>query len=111
MPESNGILDYAAPGRHTGSQGNAGRQIMRGLIVVAAAALALAPAAAQETRTRKLDPADAGKLRALIKPSENEARWDQIPWRTSLWDARMKAAAEGKPLLIWEANGNPIGIT
>ena len=84
---------------------------MRGLLVVAAATLALAPAAAQETRNRKLDLAEAGKLRALIKPSDHEARWDQIPWITSLWDGRMKAAAEGKPLLIWEANGNPIGIT
>ena len=85
---------------------------MRGLLVAAAAILALAPAAAQESKARKpLDLAEAGKLRPLIKPSENEARWDQIPWITSLWDARMKAAAEGKPLLIWEANGNPIGIT
>ncbi len=48
---------------------------------------------------------------SLVKASPGEARWDEIPWIMSLWDARMKAAAEGKPLFIWAANGNPLGIT
>jgi hypothetical protein len=82
------------------------------LAAAAAAALALVPVAAQETRPRPpLGLGEAAKLRSLIQPSENEARWDQIHWITSLWDGRMRAAAEGKPMLIWEANGNPLGIT
>jgi hypothetical protein len=85
---------------------------MKSMLAVVAAGLALAAAPAQEIRSRKaLDFAEAGKLVPLIKPSENEARWDQILWTTSLWDGRMRAAAEGKPLLVWEANGNPLGIT
>ena len=48
---------------------------------------------------------------ALVRPSPNEARWDEIPWTTSLWEARKRAAAEGKPLFIWAANGNPLGVT
>lgn len=48
---------------------------------------------------------------SLIKASPGEARWDEIPWTTSLWQARRRAAAEGKPLFIWAANGNPIGVT
>ena len=48
---------------------------------------------------------------ALIKSSPGEARWDEIPWTTSLWEARKKAAALGKPLFIWAANGNPLGVT
>jgi hypothetical protein len=29
-----------------------------------------------------------------------------------LWEARKKAAAEGKPLLLWMATeGNPVGMT
>jgi hypothetical protein len=48
---------------------------------------------------------------ALVKTSPGEARWDEIEWTTSLWEGRKKAAAEGKPLFIWAANGNPIGIT
>ncbi|HLF95171.1 MAG TPA: hypothetical protein VJB14_17020 [Planctomycetota bacterium] len=48
---------------------------------------------------------------ALVKASPGEARWDEIEWTTSLWEGRKKAAAEGKPLFIWAANGNPIGLT
>lgn len=48
---------------------------------------------------------------ALVKASPGEARWDEIPWTTSLWEGRMRAAAEGKPLFIWAANGNPVGVT
>jgi len=85
---------------------------MRKILIAAGAMLALAPASAQDAQPRaSLDLAEAGKLRPLIRPSENEARWDQILWTTSLWDGRMRAAAEGKPMLIWEANGNPLGIT
>ena len=54
---------------------------------------------------------DFSRTFALIKASPGEARWDEIPWTTSLWEARRKAAAEGKPLFIWAANGNPLGIT
>jgi len=48
---------------------------------------------------------------AQIKVQPGEARWDEIEWTTSLWEGRKRAAAEGKPLFIWAANGNPIGIT
>ncbi|HYF00029.1 MAG TPA: hypothetical protein VEJ18_14005 [Planctomycetota bacterium] len=48
---------------------------------------------------------------ALVKASPGEARWDEIEWTTSLWEGRKRAAAEGKPLFIWAANGNPLGLT
>jgi hypothetical protein len=48
---------------------------------------------------------------ALVKASTGEARWDEIEWTTSLWEGRKRAAAEGKPLFIWAANGNPLGLT
>lgn len=48
---------------------------------------------------------------ALVKASPGEARWDEIEWTTSLWEGRQRAAAEGKPLFIWAANGNPLGLT
>lgn len=49
-----------------------------------------------------------GKLQALIKPQANEEKFMQISWMTSLWDARQKAAAEGKPILLWEMDGHPL---
>ncbi len=51
------------------------------------------------------------KLQAMIKPHADEARWAEIPWLTDLWEARKKAAAEGKPLLVRYANGDPLGCT
>jgi len=49
------------------------------------------------------------KLQALIKPKPGGL--DEIPWMTSLWEARKKAAEEGKPLFVWAGEGNPLGVT
>jgi hypothetical protein len=51
------------------------------------------------------------KLHALIKPRRGEAPWADLSWETSLSEARKKAAALGKPLFVWKANGDPIGCT
>ena len=50
---------------------------------------------------------DFGRLRALIRPHEGESNWRRIDWLTSLHDARVKAAAEGKPMLLWSGGGAP----
>ena len=51
------------------------------------------------------------KLHALIKPRPGELRFQQIPWLLDVWEARNKAAAEGKPILVWSgAGGAPIGV-
>jgi len=49
------------------------------------------------------------KLHALIRPKPGG--FDEIPWLTSLWQARQKAAAEGKPILLWVGDGHPLGWT
>lgn len=54
-------------------------------------------------------PAEVDKLHALIKPQADEEKWQQIPWLTDLWEARRRAAAEGKPILLWEMDGHPLG--
>ncbi|MCI0380977.1 MAG: hypothetical protein L0215_25615 [Gemmataceae bacterium] len=54
-------------------------------------------------------PGQFAKLHALIKPSAGEDKWATIPWLTSLWEARKQAAAEGKPILLWEMDGHPLG--
>jgi hypothetical protein len=61
-------------------------------------------------RTSAPIPADQfDKLRALVKPKPGG--YDDIPWMTDLWEARKKAAAEGKPLLVWVGDGHPLGWT
>jgi hypothetical protein len=55
-----------------------------------------------------INDADFGKLHALIMPQPGEEKWQQIPWLADLWQARQKAAAEGKPILLWEMDGHPL---
>ena len=45
------------------------------------------------------------RLHSIVRPAEKEAPWSEVPWMTSLWQARERAAREGKPLLIWGAGG------
>lgn len=47
------------------------------------------------------------QLHAFLKPQPGEARWEQIPWLTSFWKARQKAAAEGKPIFVWWGGSGP----
>jgi len=51
------------------------------------------------------------KLHLMVKPQAGELRFHEIPWLLNVWDARKKAAEEGKPLLIWSgAGGAPLGV-
>jgi hypothetical protein len=51
------------------------------------------------------------RLHTLIKPRAGELRFHEIPWLLDVWEARKKAAAEGKPILVWSgAGGAPIGV-
>lgn len=47
------------------------------------------------------------KLRDLIRPQAGESRWREIDWLTSLHEARVQAAAKGKPILLWSGGGAP----
>jgi RNA polymerase sigma factor (sigma-70 family) len=49
--------------------------------------------------------ADVEKLHRLIRPQPGESRWMEIDWYPSVWEARKKAAAEGKPLFLWAGSG------
>ena len=75
------------------------------VLTLFAAAFALAPLA----RAAEITPERFKELHALIKPAAAEEKWAEIPWLAGLWDARQKAAAEGKPILLWEMDGHPLG--
>ena len=71
-------------------------------------AAALLCAAAQVLHAQDGIPAEHFEsLRMLIRPQEGESRWREIEWLTSLHEARVKAAAEGKPIFIWSGGGAP----
>lgn len=44
-----------------------------------------------------------------ILPSAGESAWQQIDWKTDLWEARKEAAESGKPIYLWEMDGHPLG--
>ncbi len=79
------------------------RRLLSGIAVCGLAGLAAA--------ADPIPPEQVDELRALVKPGEKEDRWSRIPWLTSLWQARQRAAREGKPILLWEMDGNPLGCT
>lgn len=49
-------------------------------------------------------------LHARIVPKADE-KWQSIPWKTDLLEARDLAAKEGKPVFLWSMNGHPLGCT
>ena len=52
---------------------------------------------------------DFQHLLALIKPQKGESPWREVPWLTHVTEARRKAIAEDKPLVIFTAaDGSPL---
>jgi hypothetical protein len=58
-----------------------------------------------------IKPEQIAKLQTLIKPDAAEQKWEEIPWLADLWEARKLAAKQGKPILLWEMDGHPLGCT
>jgi hypothetical protein len=59
-----------------------------------------------------LTPDDLPRLLAAIKPQKGESPWREVPWLTSVTEARRKAIAEDKPLVIFTAaDGSPLSRT
>ncbi len=81
------------------------------LSLVAGLLLGNQPVAAQERDAvaAKISPEQFDKLREIIRP--RPGGFDDVPWMTDLWQARKRAAAEGKPILIWVGDGHPLGWT
>jgi len=84
--------------------------LLLGLVLVGAGAPAR-QALADEPRVPAVKPEQFAALHKLIKPQPGELRFHEIPWLLDVWEARKKAAAEGKPILVWSgAGGAPIGV-
>ncbi len=77
-------------------------------LIVAVSGLALLVAS---NASDPIPPDKLHELQALIKPSDGEEAWATIPWLTDLTQARRLAAEQGKPILLWEMDGHPLGCT
>ncbi len=80
-----------------------------GTTLLAAAVAAVTLPRPEALAAPPLADADLAGLRKAIRPLEDEDPFATIPWETDLWEARKKAAAAGKPLLLWEMDGHPLG--
>jgi hypothetical protein len=54
---------------------------------------------------RAITDAEFVELHGMIRPQPGESRWMEIDWHPSVWEARQKAAAEGKPIFIMAGSG------
>ena len=55
---------------------------------------------------------DLDRLLAAIRPQPGESPWRDIPWLTSIREARERAAREGKPIVVFTAaDGSPLART
>jgi len=79
-------------------------------LLLAAVALLLRPTpTAAAPLGEQLTEAEFTGVRKAVLPATGEDDFAKIPWLTSIWDARAKAAKEGKPILLWEMDGHPLG--
>ena len=74
-------------------------------------ALAVLAASAACPAAGPVAPGQFDRLRRLLRPQPAEQKWEQVPWLTDLWEARRQAAEQGKPILLWEMDGHPLGCT
>ncbi len=63
----------------------------------------IGPLRADDPKT--IDDAQFEKLQRMIHPQPGESRWMEIDWHPSVWEARQKAAAEGKPIFLMAGSG------
>ncbi|MCU0703257.1 MAG: hypothetical protein MUF18_04620 [Fimbriiglobus sp.] len=85
------------------------QRLLLGGVGVMLAALALFVRPAPTTAAEQLTDDQFAKVRKAVMPADGEDDFAKIPWLTSIWDARIKAAKEGKPILLWEMDGHPLG--
>ena len=75
------------------------RHLTRALVALAVALAAGPGARADEPAA--MSPQQFEALHAMIKRQPGEAQYLDIDWYPTVWEARQKAAREGKPLFLW----------
>ncbi len=63
-------------------------------------------------RVAEIPADDFARLQAAVKPQKGESPWRDVPWLTNITEARRRALAEDKPLVIFTAaDGSPLART
>ncbi len=76
------------------------------------AAAAILPLASSPADEQPIPHTALDRLLSVIKPQPGESPWREIDWLTDVTEARRRAIAEDKPLVIFTAaDGSPLGRT
>ena len=82
------------------------------LLLGFATLLGWAALAVGQDRLLEIPADDFQRLYNSIKPQPGESPWREIPWVTDITEARRRAIAEDKPLVVFTAaDGSPLGRT
>jgi hypothetical protein len=57
------------------------------------------------------DDQNIARWKEYLRPTEDELRWQEVPWRSSFWEGVLEAQEKELPLLIWAMNGHPLACT
>ena len=86
------------------------RLLAAGLLLAVWSSAAAVDAVADEIPEIPRD--DLARLLGQIKPQPGESPWREVPWVTNVTEARRRAIAEGKPIVIFTAaDGSPLSRT
>ncbi len=72
---------------------------------VASLAVVLSHGVLRADEPQPIEPVGFEQLHQMLKPQRGESRWMEIDWYPSVWEARQKAAAEGKPIFMMAGSG------
>jgi hypothetical protein len=87
------------------------RETMKTLTHILLAAATVLPSATL-LANEPLPQGEIDRLLTVIKPQAGESPWREIHWLTDVTEARQRAIAEDKPLVIFTAaDGSPLGRT
>ncbi len=78
---------------------------LRRFLGVASLAVFFTAGSLDADQPQTLGPGEFEQLHQMLKPQPGESRWMEIEWHPNVWEARQKAAAEGKPLFLWAGSG------
>jgi hypothetical protein len=79
--------------------------ILRRLLFVVWVAAVSSNGSLRADKPQSLGAGEFERIHQMIKPQPGESRWMEIDWYPSIWEARQKAASEGKPIFMMAGSG------
>ncbi|MCI0463446.1 MAG: hypothetical protein L0Z62_41440 [Gemmataceae bacterium] len=66
---------------------------------------------ATATQLPELNDQTYARWRDHIHPTQAELGWQEVPWRSTFWEAVVEAQQKEMPILLWAMNGHPLACT